>query len=687
MPANRAAANLLSRETSPYLLQHADNPVHWMPWGEEALALAREQNKPILLSVGYAACHWCHVMAHESFENPEIAALMNRLFINIKLDREERPDLDHLYQQALALLGEQGGWPLTMFLTPDGAPFWGGTYFPAEPRFGRPGFPQVLQAVSQAFHQRPEDVGQNVEALKEALTRMASPARGSLLTQKQRRAQAERLLREIDPLEGGLKGAPKFPQPVILKLLWSAWTESGDPRYRQAVELTLRKMSQGGIYDHLGGGFARYATDAKWLVPHFEKMLYDNAQLLELLTLAWQATEDPLYAQRAKETVDWVLREMQAETRPGGPACGAFASSLDADSEGEEGRFYVWSEAEIDALLGDNAAFFKEHYDVTSGGNWEGKVILNRSQRPDSLDPTEEAVLAEARQKLLSARNKRSRPSWDDKVLADWNGLMIAALAQATRPLEEPAWLTAAQEAFSFVSREMQRDGRLFHSWRHGILKHPGTLDDYAQMIRAALALDQATSDRAYRVQATTWAETALSLFWDDEQGGFFQTAEDATDLVVRLKHAQDNATPAGNGTMAEVMARLWHLTGETSWRDKAEATISAFSGELDRSLFVYPGIFMASQLLDNAPQLVVAGEREERRTEALLDAAARASLPNLVLQVVEDSDLLPDTHPAAGKVQVAEEPTAYLCRGMTCSLPITRPEDLLKSLREGWVS
>lgn len=683
MPANRAAANLLSRETSPYLLQHADNPVHWMPWGDEALALARQENKPILLSVGYAACHWCHVMAHESFENSEIAALMNDLFVNIKLDREERPDLDHLYQQALALLGEQGGWPLTMFLTPEGAPFWGGTYFPAEPRYGRPGFPQVLQAVAEAFHKRPEAVEQNVDALKEALSRLADPAAGALPSADQRRAQAERLLREIDPFEGGLGGAPKFPQPVILKLLWGSWYESGDPRYRQAVELTLRKMSQGGIYDHLGGGYARYATDAKWLVPHFEKMLYDNAQLLDLLTLAWQAGGDPLYEQRARETVGWLMRDMRAEVRPGGPACGAFAASLDADSEGEEGRFYVWSEAEVDALLGERADFFKQHYDVTAAGNWEGKVILNRSARPDLLDPVEEAVLAEGRQLLLTARNKRVHPGWDDKVLADWNGLTIGALARAARPFGEPEWLAAAQEAFSFVSREMTRDGRLFHSWRHGVLKHPGTLDDYAQMAAAALALEQATGDIAYRQQAIAWVEVVLAHFRDREKGGFYQTAADATDLVVRLKHAQDNATPAGNSTIAGVLARLWHLTGEQRWREEAETTIRAFSGEMERSLYVYPGIVLAAQMLEDALQLVITGRRGERPTEALLDAAAQASLPSLVLQVVEDPSALPESHPAAGKGRSSGQAAAYVCRGTTCSLPIHEPSVLADSLRQ----
>lgn len=676
--------NRLAAETSPYLLQHADNPVHWLPWGEEALGRARRENRPILLSVGYAACHWCHVMAHESFENPAIAGVMNELFVNVKLDREERPDLDQLYQQALALLGEQGGWPLTMFLTPAGEPFWGGTYFPPEPRYGRPGFPQILQAVSEAWRERPEAVGKNVAALKEALTRLASPQAGGPIAAETRLAAARRLAREIDPFEGGLGGAPKFPQPVILKLLWTAWRRSGEAPFRQAVELSLRKMSQGGIYDHLGGGFARYATDAQWLVPHFEKMLYDNAQLLDLLTWAWQAGGEPLFEQRARETVDWLLREMLAEREPGGAPCGAFAATLDADSEGEEGRFYVWDEAEIDAILGARAPLFKEAYDVTAAGNWEGKTILNRSKRPELLDPAREAELAACRALLLAARDERVRPGWDDKVLADWNGLMIAALARAARAFAAPEWLAAAERAFAFVAEEMSRDGRLFHVWRHGLLKHQGTLDDYAQMAEAALALEEATGAPRYRAQAVAWVETALTHFHDPANGGFFLTADDAGDLVVRPKHAQDNATPSGNGTLAAVLARLWHLTGEARWREAAETTLAAFSGELERSLFAYPGLLIAAELLEEPLQLVVAGDRGAADTEALLDAIASVSLPARVLQVVAEGEALPPGHPARGKGPVDGRAAAYLCRGTRCSLPLTEPQALQQALWEG---
>src|SRR6266478_1786406 len=408
--------NRLAEETSPYLLQHKDNPVHWQGWSPAVLAAAKSAGKPIMLSIGYAACHWCHVMAHESFEDPAIAAAMNRDFVNIKVDREERPDLDAIYQHALALTGEQGGWPLTMFLTPDGEPFWGGTYFPPEQRWGRPGFPQVLEAMSTAYVQDHDKVAKNVVALREALQRLGRPERGGMFGPEQLDRIAERLLREVDQLHGGIGTAPKFPQTGILELLWRAWKRTGQAPYRDAVLKALDAMCQGGIYDHLGGGFARYSTDARWLVPHFEKMLYDNAELVDLLTLVWQETKNPLYRERIDQTLGWVGREMLTPE-------GGFASSLDADSEHEEGKFYVWSEAEIDAVLGDRAALFKRYYDVTAEGNWEGHNILNRLHQPALADAATEAELARCRELLLTARASRIRPGCDDKALTDWNGL------------------------------------------------------------------------------------------------------------------------------------------------------------------------------------------------------------------------------------------------------------------------
>ncbi len=688
--ASGAGGNRLGAETSPYLLQHADNPVHWLPWGEGAFAQAKAENKPILLSVGYAACHWCHVMAHESFENGEIAALMNRLFVNVKVDREERPDVDQIYQQALALMSQHGGWPLTMFLTPEGEPFWGGTYFPPEPRYGRPGFPQILERIAQVFRDNPEDIGKNVAALKEALGKLSSPDAGGQVPLEASVQAAQRLARQVDPFHGGLGDAPKFPQPAIHKLIWQAWLRTGQAPFRQAVELTLLHMSQGGIYDHLGGGYARYATDEAWLVPHFEKMLYDNAQILDLLTnLSLGASEDwrrELFAARARETVDWLLREMLAPVQPGGAPgeavpYGAFAATYDADSEGVEGKFYVWSVEELRAVLGDDAPLFAEWYDVTAGGNWEGTNILNRLDRLEPGDATTEATLAACRAKLLARRAERVWPGWDDKVLADWNGLAIAALARAATVFGEADWLTAAERAFAFVAGEMQEGGRLRHSWRHGRLKHPATLDDYAFMIEAALALAEATGKRGYLDQAEAWVAVLERHYWDAEGGGYFLTADDTERLIVRPKHAHDNATPAGNGVMVQNLARLWHLTGKADYRTRAQATVQAFSGELARMFSAMASLLLGNEMLQDAQQLVVVGEREDHKTKELLRAAAAVSVPTLVLQTVSPEDELPHLHPARGKGQVGAAATAYLCRGTTCSLPITAPQKLKEAL------
>ncbi|MBX6322708.1 MAG: thioredoxin domain-containing protein [Rhodospirillaceae bacterium] len=675
--------NRLARETSPYLLQHKDNPVDWYPWGPEAFAAARRDNKPILLSVGYAACHWCHVMAHESFEDPETAALMNALFVNIKVDREERPDLDTIYQHALALLGQQGGWPLTMFLTPDGEPFWGGTYFPPAERYGRPAFSQVLTAIAEIYRREPEKVAGNTVALREALGKALRPQRGAVaLPPDLADRVAEALVHEVDMQHGGLAGAPKFPQVPIFELLWRSWAHTRRPELRDAVTLTLTRIAQGGIYDHLGGGFARYSTDARWLVPHFEKMLYDNAELIGLFTLVWQETHDPLYAARVRETAAWVLREMRAE--PDAEGRRAFASSLDADSEGEEGRFYVWSEAEIDAVLGSESAFFKEIYDVTPQGNWEGATILNRLRGPALLDEPGERRLAEARAKLLAVRDRRVRPGFDDKVLADWNGLMIAALAEASQAFAEPTWLAAAAEAFAFVRETMARDGRLFHSWRRGVARHAATLDDYAQMIRAALALHEATGEATYLAAAQEWVAVLDRYYWDAAEGGYFMTADDADDVLLRPKSAVDAATPAGNGTMVGALARLFFLTGDEAFRARAEDILKAFSGSVAESVFGFATLLNGWEVLQRGVQVVIVGDRRRDDARALIDAVHATSQPNRVLSVVPPGAALPAGHPAVGKGQHEGRATAYICRGPVCSLPIAEPGALRAALALG---
>lgn len=669
-------ANLLRRETSPYLLQHADNPVHWRAWGPAALAEAAEGDKPILLSIGYAACHWCHVMAHESFEDPDTAALMNALYVNIKVDREERPDIDHLYMSALHALGEQGGWPLTMFLTPDGSPFWGGTYFPPEPRWGRPSFRQVLQGAAAAYRAQDRLVTTNTGALRRFLQRSAAPASGDLPTPAHLDAVAQAYLQMNDPEHGGLQGAPKFPNPPIFRFLWQNAFRTANSAGQDMLHLMLQRMSQGGIYDHLGGGYARYSTDAVWLVPHFEKMLYDNAQLLELLAFAHAHRRDPLYAERADETVGWLIRDMTAE-RIGGKS--AFAASEDADSEGEEGKFYVWSESEVDALLGAEATAFKRAYDVTAAGNWEGRTILRRVTSRGSRE--DEAVLARARGVLLRERDKRIRPARDDKVLADWNGLAIAALARASRVFARPEWLARASEAFEFIATQMGTpDGRVQHAFRLGRVTAGGLLDDQAAMARAAVALFEATAASGYLEQALRLVSAAETYFSDDV-GGFYTTASDAADVpLARPRTAADNATPAGPGIMAEVYARLFHLTGDTTWRSRAEGVLRAFAADADR-IAGMPGMLAAADLLAEAASVVVAGDPAAPGTEALLDAALCAPDPAVIVLRAPIADALPAVHPAFGKGPVGDAPAAYVCRQNVCGLPITDAGALVANL------
>lgn len=671
-----APENLLARETSPYLLQHAGNPVHWRPWGRAALEEAKRANKPVMVSIGYAACHWCHVMAHESFEDPDTAALMNSLFVNIKIDREERPDIDTIYMAALHALGEQGGWPLTMFTTPDGTPFWGGTYFPPEPRWGRPSFRQVLQGVANAFHDGAEAVTQNTRALTQFLAESSAVRAGDPPGPALLGAVAQAYLRMTDPEQGGLRGAPKFPNPPIHRFLWQDAFRTGDPAGQDALHLMLRRMSRGGIYDHLGGGYARYSTDDVWLVPHFEKMLYDNAQLLELLALAHAHRPDPLYERCAAQTVGWMLRDMSAQRVDD---LAAFAASEDADSEGEEGRFYVWTEAEVDSCLGAASAPFKQAYDVTPAGNWEGRSILRRVAPPGSAD--EEAALAGARAMLFQAREARVRPGWDDKVLADWNGLAIAALARASVVFGRPAWLDRAREAFAFVLRHMPAShGGVEHAWRLGRVTAPGLIEDQAAVARAALALYEASGDPAFLADAVRLADAAQDAFGDGS-GGFYSTAAGADDVpLARPRTAADNATPAGNGIMADVLARLYHLTGEPGWRARAAGVLGAFAGQPDQ-MSGMPTLLGAADLLEEGATVVVTGDAADANAHALVHTALGAPDPAVAVLRAADPGSLPPSHPAYGK-PATPAGAAYVCRRNVCGLPITDPAGLALALR-----
>ena len=663
--------NRLSAETSPYLLQHANNPVHWWAWGEEALAEAKRSNRPILLSVGYAACHWCHVMAHESFEDPAAAAAMNELFVNIKVDREERPDIDEIYMNALHHLGEQGGWPLTMFLTPAGEPFWGGTYFPNTARYGRPAFVDVLREVARVFRDEPEKIETNRKALAAQLAARARAQGKVTLGAAELDDTAQRVGSLFDPVNGGVRGAPKFPQCGMLEFLWRAGERTGEERYFSAVAITLDRMSEGGIYDHLGGGYSRYSVDEQWLVPHFEKMLYDNAQLLELLALAHARTGHLLFRERAAETVEWLRREMITPQ-------GGFASSLDADSEGEEGKFYVWSLAEIKAVLGErDAGFFTTPYGLSEEGNFEGRNILNRlNHLPRNKD--NEARLKMMREKLLAARAQRVRPGLDDKVLADWNGLMTAALANGGALLGEKSWIELAAGAFGMVAKLMTRGDRLGHSWRAGRLLFPGLSSDYAAMIRAAIALYQATGREAYLEQAVKWTAALERHHADAEGGGYFLTADDAEGLIVRPAQTRDDALPNPNALMAQNLLRLAVLTGEDRYRVRADRLLEGLLPLAAENLVGHMALLSALDLRLRHREIVAVG----KRAGEFAAAALRLPFLDRTILRVSDAGQLPAEHPARAMAESApEEGAAFVCQGERCSLPITEPGKLAESV------
>jgi uncharacterized protein YyaL (SSP411 family) len=655
--------NRLAAETSPYLLQHQDNPVDWWAWGPDALAQAKRSNKPILLSVGYAACHWCHVMAHESFEDEPTARVMNELFVNIKVDREERPDIDQIYMVALHHLGEHGGWPLTMFLTPDGEPIWGGTYFPKTPRYGKPAFVDVLREIARLFREEPAKIERNRAALMERLAAAARPAGTATIGRAELDNAALQLGGLIDPVNGGTRGSPKFPQAALFECLWRAGLRIGDARYFAAVAITLDHICEGGIYDHLGGGFARYSVDERWLVPHFEKMLYDNAQLLELLAIAYRHTGKDLYRRRAYETVGWLEREMTTEQ-------GAFSASLDADSEGEEGKFYVWSYDEVIRQLGiEDGEFFARHYDVTPAGNFEGHNILNRLKSPPRSD-ADEARLAALRDKLLSARAARVRPDLDDKVLADWNGLMIAALANAGSMLDEPRWLDLARRAFDFVATKMARGDRLGHSWRQGKLKFPGLASDYAAMIRAALALHEATGTASFLDHALQWQKALDRDYAHAELGTYYLTAADAEGLVIRPAATADEATPNHNAVAAQNLIRLAVLSGDDTWRDQADRLIGAVAPLIAENLYMHMAMLNAIDLRLRGAEIVVTGQGAP--ADALLAAARRLPPLDRIVFHAPSVEVLPGKHPARAKLDAAHAPQAFVCVGETCSLPVT---------------
>jgi len=663
--------NRLQHASSPYLLQHRDNPVHWWEWGEAAFAEARRLDRPVLISIGYAACHWCHVMAHESFEDPAVAEVMNELFVNIKVDREERPDVDHVYMSALHLLGEQGGWPLTMFLTPEGEPFWGGTYFPKEPSFGRPGFVQVLREIARLYHAEPERIAKNRDAIKQHLAESTS-SDGGTLTPADLDQMGQRLTQLIDPVNGGLQGAPKFPNPPILEYLLRYARRTGDAQARARFLLSLERMALGGIHDHLGGGFARYSVDAEWLVPHFEKMLYDNAQLLELYALAYAETGRALFRDAADGVVAWLRREMTIPE-------GAFASSLDADSEGEEGRFYVWALDEIREVLGEeDGAFFAKVYDITQGGNWEGTNIPNRLLTGEAPPPIEER-LAGMRAKLLEHRASRVRPGLDDKILSDWNGLMIAALVRASPLLGRPDWIALAERAYRFIAQTMTRDGMLGHSWRGGSLIFPGFALDHAAMMRAALALHEATGNEPYLDDARRWCDILLNEFMVPETGCLAMTARGADPLVVRPQPTHDDAVPNANGVFAEALVRLAQITEAQDDLSRASDILTRLVGLARSSPLGHTSILNALDLHLRGLSILVTGND----AEALHLAALRVPYLDRNVRRLHSGEALSDHHPAKALASSGTGPQALACAGGRCSLPVSDPEALAARVNE----
>ncbi|MEO8666973.1 MAG: thioredoxin domain-containing protein [Bauldia sp.] len=660
--------NLLRHEASPYLLQHKDNPVHWRPWGPAALDEATAANKPILLSIGYAACHWCHVMAHESFEDPTTAAVMNRLFVNIKVDREERPEVDQIYMAALHALGEQGGWPLTMFLAPDGKPIWGGTYFPNKARYGRAAFVDVLTEVARLYRDEPDKIAHNTALLIQALAERPTGEAATLDVDFLDRA-ASRLYDLMDRERGGIRGLPKFPQASLLEFLWRAGARTRQTKFAEIVLVTLRNIAQGGIYDHIGGGFSRYSVDDRWLVPHFEKMLYDNAQFIELMTSAFLKTGDPLFRARIDETIAWLGREMLL---PGG----AFAASLDADSEGHEGRFYVWTLAEILSVLGpSDGPFFADIYEITDGGNWDGVSIPNRLKRLDLSDAATESRLTILRARLLIHRAQRTRPGLDDKILADWNGLTIAALARAGASLDRPDWIALARSAYRFVLESMTTNNRLAHSARARQRIFPGLATDYAAMIRAAIALYSATFEHRYITEAESLAAVLRTHHWDETEPGYFLPADDAEALIMRPKSDVDEATPSADALMGANLVRLWRLTGNDRYRDDVDRILEASASSIASNLFAATGVLNTLDLRLGAVDLAIIAQQGSAAD--LIATARRVSTPNTIISVHTTGDDLPAGHPAAGKPAVGGKATAYVCRSQTCSLPVTRADAL----------
>ncbi len=680
-------ANRLANETSPYLLQHKDNPVDWYPWGEEALLRAREEDKPVLLSVGYSACHWCHVMERESFEDDETARMMNEHFVNIKVDREERPDIDSIYMAAVQAITRHGGWPMTVFLTPDGAPFYGGTYYPPVPSRGMPSFQQLLLSIVDAYENRHEEVLKNAETVREylrastaALMPEAEVAGAELLD-----SAAQALLAQLDGRYGGFGGAPKFPQAMNLEVLLRHHSRTGDRSALAGVELTCRRMANGGIYDHLGGGFARYSVDAYWLVPHFEKMLYDNALLSRLYLEAYQATGDPFYRRIAEETLDYVLRDMTSEE-------GGFYSAEDADSEGVEGKFYIWTPDELEAALDpDEADLAARYWDVTEGGNFEGRSILHVPRPPEAVadefglsgEELWERIVG-IRGKLFAVREGRVRPGRDEKILAAWNGLMLRSFALAARVTGREDYREAAVKNATFILEKLKEDGRIHRSYKDGRARFNGYLEDYAMVADGLVALYEAAFETRWLVEADDLMDAVTELFWDEEKRAFYDTPTDHEELVTRPRDVYDGATPSGTSVATEVLLELALLLDRGDYRKRAEDVLEELAGGMEKIPGGFGRLLCALDFSTSEPrEVVVVGDQGASDTRALLGTVYSRYLPNKVV-----AGLSPDDDEAGGLIPLLAQrtaregkATAYVCVHYACQTPTTDPEVLSKQL------
>jgi uncharacterized protein YyaL (SSP411 family) len=664
--------NHLINESSPYLLQHAHNPVDWYPWGEEAFAKARRENKPVLLSVGYSACHWCHVMAHESFEDEDIAQLMNELFVNIKVDREERPDLDQIYMNAVQMMTHHGGWPMTVFLTPEGVPFYGGTYFPPQDRYNMPGFPRVLISVAEAYRDRKDDIVETGTSLLRELRRLGESGASDNPVDKELLDTAYAgMVRSYDSTNGGFGGAPKFPPAMSLEFLLRIYKRTGNKEALEMVRHTAEKMAHGGMYDQLGGGFHRYSTDAKWLVPHFEKMLYDNALLSRFYLHYFQVAQESLARETAEGILDYVLREM---TDP----AGGFYSTQDADSEGHEGKFFVWDVDEIISVLGnEQAQRFNAYYNVTEAGNFEGKNILNVNATADSPAP-------DNKQKLFEHREKRIKPDRDEKIITAWNGLMFASFAEAGVILNRPDYTEAARRNVEFVLTNLRRDGFLLRTYKDGVAKFNAYLEDYAFLIEGLVTLFETTGEFRWLREGIALTDRMIDEFWDGEGGGFFFTGKSHEDLIVRSKDYFDNATPSGNSVAATVLLRLHILTGNVRYRELAEKVLAIIADQARRYPSGFGYALSAVDFLLSSPREVAIVGKDESDIQPLLQETWRKYLPNKVVApgLVDDAE-------AAGAIPLLQSrplldgrATAYVCQNYTCNQPVTNTADLQAQLK-----